>query len=238
MELSTHAALMAGNSRLELRADGTIKVEAQRAALCAALDRAAEIARETGNSPPIAVAFDHKGVFRKQFLLPQLSNLRKRRPRLSDLDPIIRAEFAADLQTAGIEAEAIKVIHEDSSRTYISHLESMGGFKPDLSRRIIVSSEGNNSSCTPGIASATVPRANCTGITWDYLRRAAESISQPSGMKALLEIFIEDDPWSRPLVYVRGMQVYHAMGGRAAVRLNLVGKTGEIRQGSIVQPPE
>jgi hypothetical protein len=50
----------------------------------------------------------------------------------------------------------------------------------------------------------------------------------------VLEVFIEDDPWTQVNVYTRGASVMKALGNEARVRLHLVNKQGQILDG---KPP-
>jgi hypothetical protein len=120
---SLEISIMAGNSRVSRDVEtGAITVQAQLAAFRAALSRAVEIKGNSDTLPSISIALDHRGTFRKQFLLDGLTNSQKRHPKLSQLRPEIVAVFQPLTDEFGIPLHAIAVIHEDSARTHASHL--------------------------------------------------------------------------------------------------------------------
>jgi len=74
-------SILAGNSRVSRDDEtGIITVQAQLAAFRAALSRAVEIKDTSDTLPSISIALDHRGTFRKQFLLDGLTNSQKRQP--------------------------------------------------------------------------------------------------------------------------------------------------------------
>ncbi|HUA79925.1 MAG TPA: hypothetical protein VL997_06100 [Dyella sp.] len=222
-------SILAGNSRLDVGDDGVIKIEAQHEAFRAGLIRADEIRRQSGKLPPISIAFDHKGVFRRQFLRDGLSNSRKRNPRLSDLRTEIVDLFAPPAQALAMPLEHILVIHEDSARTHAEHVLNTMPMPAEVRHRMVVTPTER-----PACGASSGAKITCAAITSEYFCKAAHAEGSPSPAQAVLEVFFEASPWSEVLAYVRGLQLTHALGMRFGVRLNLVTPAGMVRRGEIV----
>lgn len=222
-------SILAGNSRLDIGDDGALKIEAQHQAFRAGLIRADDIRRASGRLPPISIAFDHKGVFRRQFLRDGLSNSRKRNPRLSDLRGEIVDSFGPPARELGIPLEHILVIHEDSARTHAEHVLSSMPIPAEVRHRMVVASTEH-----PACGAAGGAKITCAAITSEYFCKAADAGHSPSPTAAVLEVFFEAAPWSEVLAYVRGLQLTHAMGMRFGIRLNLVTPAGMVRRGEAV----
>lgn len=214
--------ILAGNSRLELRDDLSVAVQPQLRAFEAGLSLSGDLLAETGNWPMLSVAFDHRGVFRRQFVLPGLSNSQKRHPRLSQLHPDVVAIFEDSARRLGIPLERVLAIHEDSARTQIDHLLSTAELSWEVRSRMMAAAES---------AIDDRPRVTCAAITSAYFRTAS-SIAEESDV--LLEVFFEDTPWSRVLAYVRGLQLTHSLGIATSIRLNLVDGDGTVHRGEII----
>jgi hypothetical protein len=223
-EAGSLPAILAGNSRIEVLGH-SVRVEAQVMAFAAALARANEIATRTGMLPRISIAFDHQGIFRRQFLAPGLTNSQQRNPRLSQLRPEAVEIFAPTAEKWNVPLDSIFVIHEDSARTKIDHLLSVTQLPPAVLRRVVVQSAS---------AGDERQRVSCAAVTSEYFRKAATS--RPS-FGCVLEVFFEDSPWSRALAYVRGLQVARALGAEYAIQLNLVDSDGTVHHGEYVPPP-
>ena len=132
-EAASSIAILAGNSRIGM--SGTsVHVQAQLVAFDAALARASEIAAYADFPPRISIAFDHQGIFRRQFLKPGLTNSQQRNPRLSHLRSEAVECFAPTADKWNIPLDSIFVIHEDSARTRIDHLLSTKQLPPALLR--------------------------------------------------------------------------------------------------------
>jgi hypothetical protein len=230
--MATH--ILAGNSRVELMAGSHCRVDAQILAFDAALSRAAECRELTGKPPSLSIAFDHPGIFRKQFLRAGLTNSRKRHPSLSDLRPEISEIYAGAAARHSISLADILVIHEDSARTQIEHLISTAPPAFALLRRLVVSDDASGECRDDGR-----PKISCAALTSEYFRRAAQSDAHPAefGPAArVLEVYFEDDSWSRPLAYVRGLQIARALGADYTVRLDLVDVDRTVHAGGLVSP--
>lgn len=229
-------SILAGNSRLDTNEAGTFTVESQLQAFTVALETAAKTRDRVGSLPAISVAFDHRGVFRKQFLAPGLTNSQKRNPRLSQLHPDISDVFAATAQRLGISLGEIHVIHEDSAKEHLAHLLKGDFFDPELAQQAFANDDGSEhdlqTSCNPTNRSG--PKATCAAITTEYFWRAARG----TGKMPFLEVFIENDAWSQVSVYIRGLELAHHLGSDMNIRLNIVGKDGSVVSGEIVGLPK
>jgi len=221
-------AIFAGNSRAQVGDDGSVRVEPQLQAFKAALKLAQDTQSNHGIRPRISIAFDHQGVFRLQFLAEGLTNSQKRNPRLAHLDRRIVAVFAAAAEEHGVPLEEIRVIHEDSARQHALHVISADHHPEALLRRMVSQSSSDGKPHGTGCSG----KLTCAVITKEYFEKAAgESHSSSS----LLEVFFEDSPWSRDLAYVRGLQLSHLLGVRAAIRLNLVDQDGNVTRGQVIE---
>lgn len=224
-----YVSILAGNSRLDIGDDGSIKVEAQSRAFQAGLMRAHEIRRQSGRLPPISIAFDHRGVFRRQFLRDGLSNSQKRNPRLCHLHSDIIDTFGPPAHELGIPLEHILVIHEDSARTHAEHMLSTMPLPAEVRHRMVVAATEH-----PACGASSAAKITCAAITSEYFCKAADAVGAPSPAPALLDVFFEASPWSEVLAYVRGLQLTHALGMRFGIRLNLVTPAGTVQRGEIV----
>ena len=90
---------------------------------------------------------------------------------------------------------------------------------------------GSEQNVTNSCGIGTEERITCAAVTSNYILKA--SVNNDNG---LLEIFFEDDYWSEPLAYVRGLQLAHILGVSSSIRLNLVNNYGSIKSGGIIQP--
>ncbi len=218
--LPKHPSILAGNSRLELDSNNQIKVEAQIHAFEAALTYAARIYQETGCLPPISIAFDHKGIFCKQFLIDGLTNSQKRNPRLSQLKRDAVEPFAEIAHKTGISLDHITVIREDSARSHMTHLCATTAIPKAVANRIVAKDNSN--------------QVTCAAIVSEYFRKSTKSIEQSQELSIVLEVFFEDTPWSRVLTFVRGLQLAHSLGLQVGLRLNLVTTDGSVHPGDLV----
>ncbi len=218
--------LLAGNSRISC--DNNVPIlEPQLAAFGAAVRHATRLEALRGCNVNVSVAFDHKGVFRKQFLRDGLSNSRKRHPRLIDLLPEFSFPFVDIANKIGFSAERIFVLHEDSAKTHIEHLTSNALVSESMAVKMIVETAvGSGNAC--GIGKAT-----CAAITAEYYRAALRAASSDNDENAILEVYIESDPWTLPATYVRGVTLAHKLKIRAGIRLNLVTRDGQVTSGTI-----
>jgi hypothetical protein len=220
--------ILAGNSRLEITEESTVRVEAQIIAFDAGLARADEIRIERGSLPRISIAFDHQGIFRRQFLRAGLTNSQQRNPRLSQLRPEVIDIFARTTEKWNVPMDAIFAVHEDSARTRIDHLVATTHLTPSLLRRLVVQSSPDKKSTNQQAVNDDRPRVSCAAVTSEYFRRAVPN-SAPS--EHILEVFFEDSPWSQVLAYVRGLQVAQALGAEYGIQLNLVDPDGTVHRG-------
>lgn len=222
-------SILAGNSRLDIGGDGLIKIEAQLQAFRAALVYANQLRHQIGKLPPVSIAFDHKGIFRRQFLRDGLSNSQKRNPRLCHLRPEIINVFGPLADGLNIPHDHILIIHEDSARTHAEHLLSTQPIPAEVRHRMVTATT-ERSAC--GISNSS--KLTCAAITSEYFCKAVDAEGSPSATQALLEVFFEASPWSEVLAYVRGLQLTHALGMRFDIRLNLVTPAGAVRRGEVV----
>lgn len=222
-------SILAGNSRLDIDATGLIKIEAQLQAFRAALIHADEIRRQTGALPPLSIAFDHKGVFRRQFLRDGLSNSQKRNPRLCHLRSEIIDVFAPLAEERDIPIEHILAIHEDSARTHAEHMLNTVPMPADVRHRMVVAATER-----PTCGASGNSKITCAAITSEYFCKAVDAGRSSSATPPLLEVFFEASPWSEVLAYVRGLQLTHALGMPFGIRLNLVTPEGTLKKGKVV----
>ncbi len=226
-------SIMAGNSRVSRDEDtGIITVQAQLAAFRAALARAVEIQNVTGKFPAVSLALDHRGTFRKQFLLDGLTNSQKRHPKLSQLKPEVVAAFQPVADELGVSLDAIFIIHEDSARTHASHVIQNSNLPAALVRMMKVDQSNDDDddeddaahpesgSCSVG--AREVDRVTCAAVTSEYF---LSSLDRQSG---ILEVFFENDIWSQANVYTRGAVVMRELGNDIEVRLRMVDKSGTV----------
>jgi len=220
---------LAGNSRVSIE-DKFPVVEPQLLAFRAAVNDANRRKEQFGTDIFVSVAFDHKGVFRKQFLKNGLPNSRKRHPKLTDLLPQFSGPFIESASQLGFDAASISALHEDSAKTHISYLTSNDLVPDSIKARMVASesSDEHGDSCEIG-------KTTCASITAEYYRSAVRPVSHVAGA-SLLEVYIELDPWSVPAIYGRGIALAHRLGISAAIRLNIVSKSGAIASGAIAPP--
>jgi hypothetical protein len=219
-------SILAGNSRVDRNDDGDIIVQAQLHAFDAALRFTRQCLDNGMPQPGLSVAFDHRGIFRLQFLDENLSNAQKRRPRLSQLHPSIRRIFQPVADKYRIALSDIHAIHEDSARQHLIHTLAREDIPERLTRRMLTDPSPTNAGEHQEVPGR---KLTCAAITKEYFERAA-------GDNTLLEVFFEDSDWSDCLAYVRGIQLSHLLGVPAAIRLNLVNDAGEVSQGDRITP--
>lgn len=230
--------ILAGNSRIELDQDGNIKVEAQIHAFEAGLAAANYISTQLHQAPLISIAFDHKGVFRKQFLKEGLTNNQQRNPKLSDLKDEAIVAFQSVAHKYNIPLNHILVIHEDSARTHISHILETVDLSPEIKNRVITDGQQPEIKSSCSTENNKGAKITCAAISSEYFRKAANKAKTDQESDIVLDVYFEDDPWSRVLAYIRGLQLSHSLGTSVGIRLNLVDKTGEVFQGEIVVPSQ
>jgi len=236
MSTFANTSILAGNSRLNIANDGTVEIDAQLRAFEAGIRLADHIRNLTGTLPAVSIAFDHKGVFRKQFLRDGLTNRQKRNPKLSQLRNCIVEVFEGVAAMYNVSVSDVFVIHEDSAKFHAAHLVEHANLQPDIIRRVtkeqIVDSASITSSCS--LLSGGI---SCAAITTEYFRKAFQRpCGQDDGTSSLLEVFFEESPWSTISVYSRGLQLAHLVGINCAMRLNMVAEDGGIRSGMAIQP--
>ncbi len=225
-------SILAGNSRVNRDEEtGLITVQPQIAAFKAALLRAIEIKNLTQVLPTISIALDHRGTFRKQFLLDGLTNSQKRHPKLAQLRAEIVAVFQPIADELGIPLTAISIIHEDSARTHASHVIQTGNLPTGLMRLMKadqsqadddLDDDHASEADTCGVGSRDVDRVTCAAVTSEYF------LSSLNKDASVLEVFFENDIWSQPNVYTRGAVVMKELGSTVDVRLRIVDKSGVV----------
>jgi hypothetical protein len=228
LDMCANVAILAGNSRVSL-GDDTLCVQPQLAAFRAGLVRAKEISGGNTPLPDIAVAFDHCGVFRKQFLRSGLTNSQQRHPVLSQLRGELIDVFEPIAIEIGIPLSKILVVHEDSARTHASHLIRQGNLPHSLIQFMRAGDENDSEVSTPDEAGNVrgcslnrgpngSERVTCAAVTAEYF---SSSLSRRANK---LEVYYEDDPWSQSSVYVRGAVLLSALGNSARIELHLIDK--------------
>jgi hypothetical protein len=215
---------------VSLDRDGLIQVQAQLRAFEAALGLARRCMQAGHPMPRLSVAFDHRGIFRTQFLDDGLSNSQKRHPRLSHLHPAIRSVFQPAATLHQITLGDIHAIHEDSARQHLSHTVALGGVPERLLRRMLADTA---SPAVGEVLQVPTQRLTCAAITTEYFARA---VGETGPDATLLEVFFEDSAWSGRLAYGQGLQLSHLLGSSATIRLNLVNEQGAISQGECIPP--
>ena len=225
-------SVFAGNSRVYLDENSDIVVEAQLKAFDAALRFARQRLDDHGELPRLSVAFDHRGIFRLQFLAEGLSHGQKRHPRLSHLAPSIQQVFLPIAEKHRIALGEIRAIHEDSARQHLVHILATGDIPQMLKRRMVTDTAADEKSPSPDAHhDAPAQKLTCSAITKEYFESAA---GQHREHGTVLEVFFEDSAWSRSLAYVRGLQLSHLLGVRADIRLNLVDQAGAVSKGELI----
>lgn len=227
MRNSHEIAILAGNSRVCLNAfDSSIEVEPQLRAFRAAMQRAVELRDPAYGLPLISVAFDHKGIFKKQFLKDGLTNSQKRRPNLSQLKKEIADVFLPFALENGISLEQIIAIHEDSARAHANHVIETGNCSKHLLHWMRASPKQNEDDFEQDLLESSdkkpTNRITCAAVTSEYFSSSTMSNSKT------LEVFIENDPWSRIEVYIRGARLMQELGSNVIVRIRLVDKYGNV----------
>jgi hypothetical protein len=225
-------SVLAGNSRVYLDENSNIVIEAQLKAFEAALRFARQRREDHGRLPRLSVAFDHRGIFRLQFLAKDLTHGQKRHPRLSHLAPSIQQVFLPIAEKHGIPLTEIRAIHEDSARQHLVHTLATGDIPEMLKRRMVTDTPADEKS-RPDDAHQDAPtqKLTCAAITKEYFESAA---GEQREQGATLEVFFEDSAWSGSLAYVRGLQLSHLLGVRADIRLNLVDEVGAVSKGELI----
>lgn len=211
-------SILAGNSRVSLdHHKNEIIVQPQIAAFRAALIRAKKISQATQRLPSISIAFDHRGVFRKQFLIDGLTHSQQRKPRLSQLRPEIRIAFESVATELDISLSTISVIHEDSARTHANHIIQNSHVHKTLIR--FMHTQQDSEEDAHSIDSC---RVTCAAVTSEYF---ASSVAKDT---RILEVFFENDAWSRVDVYIRGAVLMEELGSPVEIQLRLVNKAGHV----------
>ncbi|EIC84268.1 hypothetical protein [Serratia sp. M24T3] len=229
-------SILAGNSRVSINDNNNIDIECQVAAFEAALKFAYKIREEQGYLPKISVAFDHIGIFRLQFLTEGLTNSQKRHPRINNLHPTIRKIYEPVSEKYQIPLDKIIAIHEDSARQHLMHIISTKDISQDIYQRLVTKVHVNEIIKDDSIvAQAQSLKLTCGAITKEYFDRAAGG---KKDAHAFLDVFFEESPWSKSLIFARGIQLSHLLGLNTAIRLNLVSEAGEISRGEIIFPPK
>lgn len=218
-------AVLAGNSRVCVDEVGRVIVEAQEQAFQAGVRRALEH-RRSGATARIALALDHRGVFRKRFLREGLPQSRKRRPRLCDLRAEVADIFLGLAAAVGVSGTDIEVLHEDSARTHMEHLLINKQVPAALVGRLGAFGDDDDER----------PKVTCAAVTAEYYRAAAGIRGGFAGTDSSLEVFIEDDGWSQVPTYLRGVALAHALGLQARIKLFLVSKDGVVHGGEWALP--
>ncbi len=224
-------SVLAGNSRVHRDENSDIVIEAQLKAFDAALRFARQRLDEHGQLPRLSVAFDHRGIFRLQFLAKNLSHGQKRHPRLSHLAPSIQQVFLPLAEEHRIPLSEIRAIHEDSARQHLVHTLATVGVPEMIKRRMLTDMPDEKSRPDDTGHEAPVQKLTCAAITKEYFESAAGEQRQQG---TVLEVFFEDSAWSRSLAYVRGLQLSHLLGVRADIRLNLVDEAGTVSKGELI----
>ena len=221
MENFQNTSILAGNSRVYLDPDtGHLTVEPQLAAFRAGIRRAVEISNETGALPQVSVAFDHMGIFSKQFLGDGLTNSQKRRPKVSQLRSEIVEVFQKAADDIGIALSSVKAIHEDAARDHASRMTDRDDFPKDLLDvflRKLNPGEEDKIEIFKQSGDHYVRRVTCAAITTEYFKSSA-------GTAETLEVFIEDDGWTKEALYKRGAGLMSRIGHPLDVKLFMVNK--------------
>ncbi|MET3106420.1 hypothetical protein AAKU67_000903 [Oxalobacteraceae bacterium GrIS 2.11] len=218
-------AILAGNSRVSRdEASGVITVQAQLAAFQAGLRRAAEIRAESNQLASISLALDHRGTFRKQFLLEGLTNSQKRHPNLAQLHPGIVEVFAPVARMFDIPMTSIAIIHEDSARTHASHIIQTRNLPLALTRLMKVETDSDEDDVDENESggAGTNNRVTCAAVTSEYFSGSINTNTR------ILEVYFENDIWSQAKVYTRGALLMQELGSKVQVRLMIVDRSGAV----------
>ncbi|MEK9166969.1 MAG: hypothetical protein AAB836_01565 [Patescibacteria group bacterium] len=108
-------SILAGNPKVEL-IEGQVQIDPQ----LPAFEEAMKLAQECRDRiAKIAIAFDHKALFRNQFVGYELSNRRMKHLRLADLKPEIVSVYEEAAADYGVNLSGISVISEDICRAKV-----------------------------------------------------------------------------------------------------------------------
>lgn len=112
-------SIMAGNPKVEVLADGSIKLEPHLEAFETALRLVSETREKIGK---IYITFDHIGRFYKNFLRKDISRESKKRPSLADCVPEITETYRSLANRYGVELEDIEILTEEYARAVMRSL--------------------------------------------------------------------------------------------------------------------
>jgi hypothetical protein len=200
-------SVIAGNPRAELEGDEPVVTRTQAHAFRLAMRfveaRRAEVAK-------IGIAFDHSGMFIRQFLDPAQSQTdrMKRRPTLAHVHPALRMPYAEIAAEHGVAPEDIRIYGEDVSRSIMRqhHPRSPYAFSE------------SPACCDAGICDSAESaesdwKVNCRGIMAGLMARAARDVDE-------LHAFWQYEPKRmEPVMMLRGTELAHeVLGVRAQVR--------------------
>jgi len=234
---SASVAIIAGNSRVDLQPKSELlSVEPQIFAFRAGLALSQQYS-QAGIQSVVSLAMDHKGVFRKSFLCEGLSNSAKRNPRLSQLHPEVARVFTQETGSHGPSAQSIRIMAEDSARTHALHVVNSGLCPSYLKRWMTVPSDSPPKSTPAGTcgalgktcgngSSSPSERVTCAAVTAEYYAKALKLANADT-----LEVCIQNDPWTKLSVFIRGAALLRAMGSQATIRLHCALPSGEVWTG-------
>lgn len=114
-------SIMAGNPKVEVLADGSIKLEPHLEAFETALRLVSETREKIGK---IYITFDHIGRFNKNFLRKGISRENKKKPSLADCVPEITETYRPLADRHGVVLEDIEILTEEYVRAIMRSLYS------------------------------------------------------------------------------------------------------------------
>lgn len=151
-------SILAGNPKVEL-IDGQVQIDPQ----LPAFEEAMKVAQESRDRiAKIAVAFDHKALFRNQFVGSDLSNRRLKHLRLADLKPEIKSAYEETATRYGVDLSEISVISEDICRAKVVQ---QTGYKINSADMSGFAFTERGQKCTEEACDKSDLKVNCRGIT-------------------------------------------------------------------------
>ncbi len=151
-------SILAGNPKVDI-VDDKIEIDPQ----FAAFEEAMKVAQECRDRiAKIGIAFDHKGLFRDQFVRAGLSNRRLKHLRLSDLEPGITSVYEKTASRYGVDLSDISVISEDICRAKVV---AQTGYKINPADMSGFAFTERSQKCTDEACNKSDLKVNCRGIT-------------------------------------------------------------------------
>lgn len=201
--------VLAGNSRASVSATSEVTIEPQLAAFRGGLERTAAL-RAAGVAVSVSLAMDHRGRFEDRYLVSGLGVVARRRPRLADLLPPLRAPFEPICTSVGIAMDGVRVLSEGTARLRGEYVARSA--PPELRPYLQVDTDGDDEPSSCGVSGCSgTTHVTCAAVAFAYFERAAAGCTH-------LDVYWEDAPWSRRGVVQRGAVLTRRLGHTYTLR--------------------